>query len=242
MLLNGEIRDMNINPNNKPPQNQLTKMDVYIIDKTDSIINRYLAEMRDTKIQKDRLRFRRNIERIGELMAYEVSKEMSYAPTTVTTPLGSAVVNMPVEQVVVGTILRAGLPMHTGVLNVFDDAENCFVSAYRAYNENHGIEIHLGYAATPNLEGKTLILADPMLATGFSMVQTIRQLMKFGTPRHIHILSIIGARSGVEYLKENLSDVNVTLWVASVDPVLNDDSYIVPGLGDAGDLAFGEKL
>ena len=216
-------------------------MDLYIIDKTNSVVNKYLAEMRDVKIQKDRMRFRRNIERIGELMAYEVSKDLDFAPTTITTPLGNAVVNVPVDQVVVGTILRAGLPMHTGVLNVFDDAENCFVSAYRAYNEKHEVEIHLGYAATPDLDGKVLILADPMLATGFSMVQTINQLSKYGIPKHIHVLSIIGARPGVEYLKNNLGDLPVSLWVASVDPVLNSDSYIVPGLGDAGDLAFGEK-
>lgn len=216
-------------------------MDLYIIDKTESVINKYLAEMRDVTIQKDRMRFRRNIERIGELMAYEVSKTLAYAPSTVTTPLGNAIVNMPSDQIVVGTILRAGLPMHTGVLNVFDDAENCFASAYRAYNDNHDVEIHLGYAATPDLEGKVLILADPMLATGFSMLQVINQLMRYGRPSHVHILSIIGARPGVEYLRNNLKGVDASLWVATVDPLLNADSYIVPGLGDAGDLAFGEK-
>lgn len=216
-------------------------MDLYIIDKTESVINKYLAEMRDVSIQKDRMRFRRNIERIGELMAYEVSKTLAYAPSTVTTPLGNAIVNMPSDQIVVGTILRAGLPMHTGVLNVFDDAENCFASAYRAYNDNHEVEIHLGYAATPDLDGKVLILADPMLATGFSMLQVIKQLMRYGRPSHVHILSIIGARPGVEYLRNNLQGVDASLWVATVDPLLNADSYIVPGLGDAGDLAFGEK-
>lgn len=216
-------------------------MDLYIIDKTESVINKYLAEMRDVNIQKDRMRFRRNIERIGELMAYEVSKTLAYAPSPVTTPLGNAIVNMPSDQIVVGTILRAGLPMHTGVLNVFDDAENCFASAYRAYNDNHEVEIHLGYAATPDLDGKVLILADPMLATGFSMLQVINQLMRYGRPSHVHILSIIGARPGVEYLRANLKGVDASLWVATVDPLLNADSYIVPGLGDAGDLAFGEK-
>ncbi|MGN0028468.1 MAG: uracil phosphoribosyltransferase [Marinilabiliaceae bacterium] len=216
-------------------------MDLYIIDKTESVINKYLAEMRDVTIQKDRMRFRRNIERIGELMAYEVSKTLAYAPSTVATPLGNAIVNMPSDQIVVGTILRAGLPMHTGVLNVFDDAENCFASAYRAYNDNHEVEIHLGYAATPDLDGKVLILADPMLATGFSMLQVINQLMRYGRPSHVHILSIIGARPGVEYLRNNLNGIDASLWVATVDPLLNADSYIVPGLGDAGDLAFGEK-
>lgn len=216
-------------------------MDLYIIDKTESVINKYLAEMRDVTIQKDRMRFRRNIERIGELMAYEVSKTLTYAPSTVTTPLGNAIVSLPSDQIVVGTIMRAGLPMHTGVLNVFDDAENCFASAYRAYNDEHEVEIHLGYAATPNLDGKVLILADPMLATGFSMLQVINQLMRYGKPAHIHILSIIGARPGVEYLLDNLKGVDASLWVATVDPILNADSYIVPGLGDAGDLAYGEK-
>lgn len=216
-------------------------MDIYIIDKTESVINKYLAEMRDVNVQKDRMRFRRNIERIGELMAYEVSKTLSYSPKTVTTPLGDARVSLPSDDIVVGTILRAGLPMHAGVLNVFDDAENCFASAYRAYNDNHEVEVHLGYASTPDLDGKVLILADPMLATGISMVQTINQLMKYGRPRHVHILSIIGARPGVEYVRKNLTDIEASLWVASVDPVLNADAYIVPGLGDAGDLAFGVK-
>lgn len=217
-------------------------MDVYIIDKTDSVINKYLQQMRDVNIQKDRMRFRRNIERIGQLMAYEVSKELDYAQEVVTTPLGNALVRVPADRVVVGTIIRAGLPMHEGVLSIFDDAENCFATAYRAYDDNHAVQIHLGYAATPALDGKILIIADPMLATGFSMVQVINELLKFGTPKQIHILSIIGARDGVDYLRQNLAHLPVTLWVASVDPVLNQDSYIVPGLGDAGDLAFGPKL
>lgn len=213
-----------------------------VIDGEASIVNRYLSEMRDVNKQKDRLRFRRNIERIGEIMAYEVSKSMSYSPQDVTTPLGVKSIALPEDRVVVGTILRAGLPMHQGVLNIFDDADNCFASAFRAYDENHGIEIHLGYAATADLNGATLIIADPMLATGYSMIQTIEQLMRYGRPKHIHILSIIGAQAGVDYVTEHMPDVPTTLWVASVDPVLNSDSYIVPGLGDAGDLAYGGKL
>ncbi len=215
-------------------------MEINIIEKQNSIINRYVAEMRDVTKQRDRMRFRRNIERIGELMAYEVSKRLAYEAELVRTPLGESTVMTPKDKVVVGTILRAGLPMHQGVLNVFDDAENCFVSAYRAYDDSHNVEIHLGYAATAGLEGKTLILADPMLATGFSMTQTLRQLERYGTPAHVHILSIIGAQAGVDYMAAH-APKNTTLWVAAVDPTLNADSYIVPGLGDAGDLAYGTK-
>lgn len=216
-------------------------MEINILDKTNSVINSYLAQMRSVAVQSDRPRFRHNIERIGHLMAYELSKTLNYKPAEVTTPLGVATVNLPQDQIVVGTILRAGIPMHHGVLDVFDEAENCFVSAYRAYDDNHGVEIHLGYAATPRLDGKVLIVADPMLATAKSMVQTLRQLLKFGTPAHIHVMSIIGAQPGVDYLAQNPVGVPTTLWVASVDKELNADSYILPGLGDAGDLAYGTK-
>lgn len=181
------------------------------MDKTDSVLNRYVAEMRDVRIQKDRMRFRRNIERIGELMSYELSKSLSYAPQEVTTPLGTATVNMPTDDIVVGTVLRAGLPMHQGVLSVFDWADNCFASAYRAYDDHHGIEIHLGYAATPKLDGKVLIMADPMLATGKSMCEVIGQLLRYGTPRSIHIMSIIGTPNGVEYVSANTHGIETTL-------------------------------
>lgn len=218
------------------------EMETIVLDKTDSVVNRYLAEMRNVETQGDRMRFRRNIERIGSIMAYEVSKRLAYEAREVTTPLDKAVVRLPSESLVVGTILRAGLPMHQGVLDIFDDADNCFVSAWRAYDKRHDVEIHLGYAATPRLNGKTLIVADPMLATGCSMVQTLRELMRYGVPSHIHILAIIGAQAGVDYLAANALDVETTLWVATVDPTLNADSYIVPGLGDAGDLAYGGKI
>ncbi len=218
-------------------------MKVNNLSLTNSIINRYLAQMRDVSVQSDRLRFRTNIERIGSLMAYEVSKTLNYKSVDVTTPLGTATVNVPADQLVVGTIMRAGLPMHTGVLNVFDDAENCFVSAFRVYNDRHEVEIRLGYAATPRLDDKVLIIADPMLATGYSMLQTIEQLLVFGRPKSIHILSIIAAQAGVDYLtSHNKEVVPTTIWTATIDPILNSDSYIVPGLGDAGDLAFGTKL
>ncbi len=217
-------------------------MEVNILSATNTVLNKFVAEMRDVETQKDRMRFRKNIERIGSVMAYEVSKKLAYEAKDVRTPLGTKQMQLPEGDVVVGSILRAGLPMHQGVLDVFDHADNCFATAYRAYNEKHEVEIHLGYAATPNLDGKILIMADPMLATGYSMHQVILRLLKYGTPRHIHILSIIGAQKGIDYLAENLTEVPATLWVADADPILNADSYIVPGLGDAGDLAYGEKL
>ena len=219
------------------------KMEVHNIGASNSVINQYVAEMRCVVRQKDPLRFRTNIERIGMMMAYEVSKTLGYKEVTVETPLGVKAVNVPADDLVVGTIMRAGLPMHGGVLRVFDKAENCFVSAFRVYNEKHEVEIRLGYAATPSLEGKVLILADPMLATGFSMAQTIEQLLKFGTPKKIHVLSIIAAQPGIDYLVSHpVKGVETEIWAASVDPELNKDAYIVPGLGDAGDLAYGVKL
>ena len=217
-------------------------MEIHVLDKSNSVINSYLAQMRSVDLQADRLRFRHNIHRIGSLMAYELSKSLNYATSDIQTPLGIAKVNLPQDQIVVGTILRAGLPMHNGVLDIFDSAENCFVSASRASDDSHDVEIHNSYATTPRLDGKTLIIADPMLATAKSMVATLRQLLKFGKPAHIHVLSIIGAQPGVDFLAKSDIGVPTTLWVATVDQVLNADSYIVPGLGDAGDLAFGSKL
>lgn len=217
-------------------------MQVIILNQTDSVINNYLADIRNVDVQTDPMRFRRNIERIGSLMAYEVSKRLLYARTDVTTPLGTAPVNLPADKIVVGSILRAGIPMHNGVLNVFDRAENCFISAYRKYISSDSFEIHLEYVATPNLDGKTLLLCDPMLATGTSLEQTFEALKRYGTPKHTHIMSVIGSEQGVNYLCEAMKNEQATLWVAAVDPILNTHKYIVPGLGDAGDLAFGEKL
>lgn len=217
-------------------------MQVNIINKQDSVINNYLADMRNVDIQKDPMRFRRNIERIGSLMAYEVSKQLSYKTNSITTPLGNAQVNMPSDTIVVGSILRAGMPMHQGVLDTFDRAENCFISAYRKYTSAESFEINLEYVATPNLDGKILLLNDPMLATGNSLELTYKALKKYGTPKHTHILCIIGAEDGVNHLINTLGNEDVTLWVAAVDPTLNSHKYIVPGLGDAGDLAYGEKL
>lgn len=217
-------------------------MQVNIINKQDSVLNNYLADMRNVDIQKDPMRFRRNIERIGSLMSYEVSKQLDYKTIDVTTPLGVAPVNVPADTIVVGSILRAGMPMHQGVLDTFDRAENCFISAYRKYTSAEAFEIQLEYVATPNLDGKILLLNDPMLATGNSLELTYKALKKYGSPKHTHILSIIGSEQGVNHLVESLKNEPVTIWVAAVDPILNSHKYIVPGLGDAGDLAYGEKL
>ncbi len=217
-------------------------MQVITINQQDSVINNYLADIRNVNVQTDQMRFRRNIERIGSLMAYEVSKRLRYARTDISTPLGTAPVNLPADKIVVGSILRAGLPMHNGVLNVFDRAENCFISAYRKYTSPDTFDIHLEYVATPNLDNKILLLCDPMLATGTSLELTYKALKRYGTPKHTHIMSVIGSEQGVNYLCEAMQGEDVTLWVAAVDPILNSHKYIVPGLGDAGDLAFGEKI
>lgn len=217
-------------------------MQVITLNQQDSVINNYLADIRNVSVQTDTMRFRRNIERIGSLMAYEVSKRLRYERTDITTPLGTAPVNLPADKIVVGSILRAGLPMHRGVLEVFDRAENCFISAYRKYTGPDSFDIHLEYVATPNLNNKILLLCDPMLATGNSLEQTFQALKQYGEPKHTHIMSVIGSEQGVSYLCDAMQRENATLWVAAIDPVLNSHKYIVPGLGDAGDLAFGEKL
>ncbi|MDO4461512.1 MAG: uracil phosphoribosyltransferase [Bacteroidia bacterium] len=217
-------------------------MEVKILNRQNTVVNNYLSEIRNVDVQSDPLRFRKNISRIGSFMAYEVSKTMSYKDTQVRTPLGIADVMVPADEVVVGTILRAGLPMHEGVLDVFDHAQNCFVSAYRKYINVDEFEINLEYVATAHLDDKVLLLADPMLATGFSIEATYRALKKYGTPKHTHIMCVIGSEAGVEFLSNALKDEPVTIWVAAVDPELNEHKYIVPGLGDAGDLCYGYKL
>ena len=219
-------------------------MEVYNFSETNSLLNTYVREIRDITIQNDRLRFRRNIERIGEIMAYEISKKLRYKKIEVTTPLDVAEVSIPDEEIVIGTILRAGLHYHHGVLNYFDGAENAFVSAYRKYKEtgHQSFDIHIEYIASPSIEGKTLILTDPMLATGGSMELTYRALLTKGSPSHIHIATIIASRQAIDYCTENFPDTKTTIWAAAIDPELNESSYIVPGIGDAGDLAYGEKL
>ena len=197
-------------------------------------------EMRDITTQTDSLRFRRNLERCGEIMAYEISKTMSYENADVATPLGTAHCQTPAEKVVLGTIFRAGLPFHNGFLSYFDHAENAFVSAYRKYKEKESFDILIEYLASPRLDGKTLILCDPMLATGTSMELSYRALLTKGVPAKVHLASVIASRQAVEYLQNQMPD-DTTLWVGVIDNEINSHSYIVPGLGDAGDLAFGEK-
>jgi uracil phosphoribosyltransferase len=216
-------------------------MKIIDFNESNSILNQYVAEIRDVEIQKDRLRFRRNIERIGEVMAYEMSKSLSYSIKSVQTPLGIAKINTPDNQLVVSTILRAGLPFHQGFLNFFDHAENAFVSAYRKYTDNENFDIHIEYIASPRIDGKTLIIADPMLATGGSMELSYKAMLTKGTPAEVHIASIIASRKAIEHVKSVFPDANTTVWCAAIDEDLNEHSYIVPGLGDAGDLAYGEK-
>ncbi|AXP80569.1 Uracil phosphoribosyltransferase [Mariniflexile rhizosphaerae] len=217
-------------------------MHIHNISQQNSILNTFISEIRDVSIQKDRMRFRRNIERIGEIMGYEMSKVLSYRATSVETPLGTSSIDVLENDIVLCSILRAGVPLHNGLLNYFDAAENAFISAYRHHKHNtESFEIIVEYLACPNLEGKTLILADPMLATGQSMVTTFEALKPFGTPKAIHLVSVIGAQEGITYV-ENHFDASTHLWITTIDDTLNDKGYIVPGLGDAGDLAFGEKL
>lgn len=216
-------------------------MKIVELNQSNTILNRYLAEIRDIHIQKDSLRFRRNIERIGEIMAYEISRDLPYHPLEVQTPLALATENVPAIQPVVATILRAGLPLHQGFINYFDQAENAFVSAFRKYIDEDHFDIHIEYIASPRLDGKTLIITDPMLATGGSMELAYKALLTKGEPAHIHVASIIASRQAVEHVKKTFPADKTTIWCAAVDPELNAHSYIVPGLGDAGDLCYGKK-
>jgi uracil phosphoribosyltransferase len=215
---------------------------IQILSEQTSILNQYIAEIRDKHIQQDRIRFRRNMERIGEFFAYEISKTLAYQDTITHTVLAEANTLTLAEQPVIATILRAGLPLHTGILNVFDGAQNAFVSAFRKHHKDNTFEIQIEYLSSPSLENKTLILTDPMLATGSSMVLAYKALLSKGKPKHTHIVAVIASKEGVNYVRKNMPDDNYTLWLAAVDEELTAHSYIVPGLGDAGDLAFGEKL
>ena len=218
-------------------------MQVINLSENNSVLNQFLGEIRDVNIQRDPLRFRRNIERIGEMMAMEVSKHLHYEEHDVTTPLGTAVVSQITDSVVLGTILRAGLPLHQGFLNIFDRAENAFLSAYRRVNAKGELEIVAEYMAAPSIVDKTLILVDPMLATGMSMEVGYLALLRHGKPTHTHLCSIIATPKSIEYMRRELNDSpDVTLWCAAIDPILNDKKYIVPGLGDAGDLCYGVKV
>ena len=207
----------------------------------DSVFNRFVGELRDAAIQQDRWRFRRYLERIGELMAYEISKTLDYEPEEVTTPLGIKEIRTLKEQPVIATILRAGVPFHNGMLNMFDHADSAFVAAYRKYDKNEDFEIRVEYYSSPDLDGKVLILCDPMLATGESIVKTLHGLLDDMTPKHIHIAVAVASQDGLDYVQRTLSRQPVTIWVGSIDEELTAKAYIVPGLGDAGDLAYGEK-
>lgn len=216
-------------------------MKVVNLSEQNSLLNQYLLEIRDCEIQKDSMRFRRNIERIGEIMAVAISRELDYAPKSVQTPLATATVNTIQDKIVLGTIFRAGLPLYQGFLNMYDKAENAFLSAYRRVNEQGELEIVSEYLAAPRLDGKTLILVDPMLATGMSMEIGYKALLSHGTPAKVIMACTIGTPNAIEYLQANMPE-DAILYCAAIDPILNEHKYIVPGLGDAGDLCFGEKL
>lgn len=217
-------------------------MQIHNLSEKNSVLNHFLSQIRDVNTHKDSMRFRRNIERIGEIMAYELSKELQYKPIEVQTPLGIKNTTEIKDQLILCSILRAGLQLHLGFLNYFDNAENGFVSAYRHHpNNDDTFDILVEYQAIADLNNKDLLLIDPMLATGQSIVAVYNKLMERGTPKNIHIAVVIAAPEGIEFLEKNLPD-NCHLWVASIDDKLNEHSYIVPGLGDAGDLAYGSKL
>jgi uracil phosphoribosyltransferase len=215
---------------------------VHNLSEGNSIFNHFLSEIRDVKVQGDSMRFRRNLERMGEVFAYEISKNLDYDLTQITTPLGVADSYKLISEPVIATILRAGLPLHMGILNYFDKAQNAFISAYRRHHKDNTFEIALEYVACPDLNDKVLILCDPMLATGSSMVLCYKSLLSKGQPRHTHIVTSIASKQGIDYVRTHMPDQNFTLWCGAIDEELTAQAYIVPGLGDAGDLAFGSKL
>lgn len=218
-------------------------MTLHILSKQNTVLNKFIAQIRDKSVQKDAMRFRRNLERIGEITAYEISKSLSYKPLLVETPLGEATVEMIDDRVVLATILRAGLPYHQGFLNYFDDAENAFVSAYRKSTKDGKFKVKVEYISCGDLEGKTLLLVDPMLATGSSLVLAYNALCeKGGQPAHTHVAAVIASEQGIDYVEKNMPRQTTTIWAAAVDEELTSRSYIVPGIGDAGDLAYGEKV
>lgn len=219
-------------------------MKIINLSEKNTVMNRYLAEIRDAEYQKNRLLFRNNIERIGMCMAYEISQQLSYETLKVTTPLGVADVSVPADELILATVLRAGLPFHQGFLNVFDHAENAFISAFRMYKnrEHTEVGVHTEYIASPSVEGKTLLIVDPMLATGGSMAAAYEAFLKTGTPKSVHIACVIGTDDGIEVVRQAVGETDVTVWCAAIDPEMNEHKYIVPGFGDCGDLCYGEKL
>ena len=217
-------------------------MIVHQLNTHNSVLNTFLSEIRSNVVQTDSMRFRRNIERIGEILGYELSKELNYREQITTTPLGDKNIQIIDNSIVLCSILRAGLPLHQGLQNYFDKAENAYISAYRHHpNNDDDFEIVVEYFASPSLEGKTLLLADPMLATGNSLIAVLEALKKNGIPKEIHLVCVIGATEGIEFIKKHFPE-NTHLWIAAIDDKLNEKGYIIPGLGDAGDLAFGQKL
>ncbi len=214
---------------------------VYNLGKKNSLLNQFLSELRDEKIQTDRMRFRKNLERLGEIFAYELSKKLDYESEEIITPLG--VTNIPLlkEQPVLATIFRAGIPLHQGMLNYFDRADNAFISAYRKYQKNEKFDIRIEYSSSPDLENRILIISDVMLASGASFVMAYKELLTNGKPKHTHFVSAVASAEGVEYIKKHLPSTKVSLWLGAIDDELTAKSYIVPGLGDAGDLAYGIK-
>lgn len=217
-------------------------MIVHHLGAKNSIANKFILELRDTEIQKDPMRFRRNIERIGEILGYEMSSTLNYKSVEVKTPLGNTNINNPTNKLVLCSVLRAGLPLHTGLLNYFDGAENAFISAYRHHPDGGDeFEVIVKYFAAPDLNGKTLVLTDPMLATGKTLENVYKSLQTHGTPSEIHIISVIGSKEGIEYIEQVFPE-DTQLWIAAIDPELSSKGYIIPGLGDAGDLAFGIKI
>ncbi|MBQ7222697.1 MAG: uracil phosphoribosyltransferase [Bacteroidales bacterium] len=216
-------------------------MKIVNLSEQNSVISNYLSELRDITVQKDALRFRRNLERCGELMAYEISKTLHYSSQEVTTPLGIATCKVISDELVLTTLLRAGLPYHQGFLNVFDKAQSAFIAAYRKYAKSNKFTIQLEYATSPSIDGKVLIIVDPMIATGSSMAVTYEKLIQYGTPSKIHLASIVGVREGIDALSKRFPHKNTTLWIGAIDEELTNKSMIVPGIGDAGDLAYGSK-
>lgn len=221
--------------------NTNTMIEIHNLEQTDSVFNQYMAELRDAVIQQDRMRFRRNLERIGEVMAYEISKAFEYDDEEVTTPLGIKQIRTMHEQPVIATILRAGLPFHNGMLSMFDQADSAFIAAYRKYDKNEDSEIRVEYYSSPDIEDRILILCDPLLATGESIVKTLNGLMEDMMPKEIHIAVAVASQEGLDYVERTMSRLPVTIWVGSIDEELTARAYVVPGIGDVGDLAYGEK-
>lgn len=217
-------------------------MNIKNLGQQHSLLNQFVAELRDEHIQTDSMRFRRNLERVGEIFAYEISKELVYEERQVVTPLGIATMSLPAEKPVLATILRAGLPLHQGLLNYFDSADNSFISAFRKYSKDGSFHIELEYISCPNLENRTLILCDPMIATGSSIILAYNALLSNGMPKQVHIVTVIISKDAVKKLQKNIDSKNLTLWTAAIDEELTVKSYIVPGIGDAGDLAYGSKV